>query len=73
MIRGFRAWLNLRRWPVRPLSSAHRRAIVEGMTTRPLVRPHRRVRVEWWVLAAWTSLLLVVAAGLLAAAGVGGR
>ena len=44
--------------------------IVEGMSTRPAQRLTRRPHVEWWVLAAWGSIVLVVLAGVVAAAGI---
>ncbi len=44
----------------------------EGMTALPhtVVRTAHRLVPAWWVLAAWASLLLVVVAGLAAAAGL---
>jgi len=41
------------------------------MTTRPPERMARRHHLEWWVVTAWGSIALVVAAGVAAAAGVG--
>ncbi|MCC2322848.1 molybdopterin oxidoreductase [Cellulomonas xiejunii] len=40
------------------------------MTVRTHTREVRRHRVEWWVVAAWSSLVLLVVSGLLAAAGL---
>ncbi|QGQ20029.1 molybdopterin oxidoreductase [Cellulomonas sp. JZ18] len=40
------------------------------MAARQPVREVRHHRVEWWVVAAWASLGLLVVCGLLAAAGV---
>ncbi|WP_129339612.1 molybdopterin oxidoreductase [Cellulomonas endophytica] len=42
------------------------------MTALPhtVVRTAHRLVPAWWVLAAWASLLLVVVAGLAAAAGL---
>lgn len=40
------------------------------MTVRTHTREVRRHRTEWWVVAAWASLALLVVSGLLAAAGV---
>ncbi|MFI2753522.1 molybdopterin oxidoreductase [Cellulomonas sp. P22] len=41
------------------------------MANHPAGRTARRLHVEWWVLAAWASLGLLVLAGLVAAAGFG--
>lgn len=41
------------------------------MATRDPQRTLRRHHVEWWVVAAWASLGLLVAAGVAAAAGLG--
>ncbi|MBO3089063.1 molybdopterin oxidoreductase [Cellulomonas dongxiuzhuiae] len=40
------------------------------MTVRTQSREVRRHRTEWWVVAAWASLALLVVSGLLAAAGL---
>jgi hypothetical protein len=40
------------------------------MATRQAPPITRRHHVEWWVLSAWGSLVLVVVAGVAAAAGV---
>jgi len=40
--------------------------IVQDMTARRAIRRHH---VEWWVVAAWSSLALMIVAGLTAAAG----
>lgn len=58
------------RSPAWPLEVAATAADGEGMTIRtdPGGLPHRRV--AWWVVSAWVSLGLLVAGGLMAAAGV---
>lgn len=40
------------------------------MAARTHSREVRRHRAEWWVVAAWTSLALLVVSGLLAASGL---
>jgi hypothetical protein len=41
------------------------------METQEMPRSTRRRHIEWWVLSAWGSLVLVVAAGVTGAAGIG--
>ncbi|MEZ0448760.1 molybdopterin oxidoreductase [Cellulomonas humilata] len=40
------------------------------MAERQAQRVLRRHHVEWWIVAAWASLALVVVAGLTAATGL---
>jgi len=40
------------------------------MTERQAQRDLRRHHVEWWIVAAWASLGLVVVSGLTAATGL---
>jgi hypothetical protein len=49
------------------LSLAGHLPILRDMTVR---REIRRTHVEWWVVAAWSSIALVVVAGLAAATGM---
>jgi len=51
---------------------AHVMPIFPGMTDRQTQRVLRRHHVEWWIVAAWASLALVVVAGLTAATGLVG-
>jgi len=41
------------------------------MADRQANRELRRHHTEWWVVCAWASIALLVAAGLVAATGVG--
>ncbi|GIG30271.1 molybdopterin oxidoreductase [Cellulomonas marina] len=41
------------------------------MSARTPQRSLRRTHPEWWVVSAWGSLVLVLGAGLAAAAGLG--